>query len=469
MNRAMPGVARATVEAPVSSGRFAGRVVMPGDTDWDLARQPWNLAARSRPSAVALPESADDVRAIVELARARKLRIAPQGTGHGALSLGSLEDTILVNTARMRGVQIDTLARCANVQAGGLWGEVAAAAAEHGLAGLAGSSPTVGVVGYSIGGGLGWLARRFGLAANSILGADVVTADGRLVRADREHNPDLFWAIRGGGGSFGIVTALEFALYPVREVYGGALFWQPERAREILRAWHAWTDGLPDEVTSIARLRRMPSRPEFPGRLRGRSFVIVEAAYIGAEADAIRLLRPLQALGPDIDTVAMRSVTELGPLHLDPLQPMPRIGDGRLLAGLPATAIDALCAAAIPRPGSPVASVEVRHLGGALARRSPAHGALASLAARFAVYAVGMAATPELVPPVERAIDLLLDALGPWDAGCRYPNFAERRVDTSDFYPAETIDSLRRIKAAFDPDDLIRSNHPIKPSRAGGR
>jgi FAD/FMN-containing dehydrogenase len=164
----------------------------------------------------------------------------------------------------MRGVRIDPAARRARVQAGTLWGQVTAAAAEHGLAGLAGSSPTVGVVGYPIGGGLGWLARWYGLAATSILAADVVTADGRLVRADREHKPDLLWAIRGGGGSFGIITALDIALYPVREVYGGALFWRPERAREILRAWRAWTDGLPDEVTSIARLRRMPARPGFP-------------------------------------------------------------------------------------------------------------------------------------------------------------------------------------------------------------
>jgi hypothetical protein len=350
-----------------------------------------------------------------------------------------------------------------------LWGEVAAAAAGHGLAGLAGSSATVGVVGYSIGGGLGWLARRYGLAANSIRAADVVTADGRLLRADREHNPDLFWAIRGGGGSFGIITALEFALYPVREVYGGALFWPPERAGEILRAWRAWTDGLPEEVTSIARLRRMPSRPEIPGQLRGRSFMIIEAACIAAEVDATRQLRPLRALDPEIDTFAVRPMTDLGPLHLDPEQPMPRIGDGGLLADLPAAAIDALCATAMPEPGSPIASVEVRHLGGALARRSPAHGALPSLDARFAAYAVGMAATPELVPRVEGAIDLLLGTLGPWAAGRRYPNFAERGAGASEFYPAQTLGSLRRIKATYDPDELIRSNHPITPEPATHR
>jgi FAD/FMN-containing dehydrogenase len=459
-------IARSTAGARVLRGRTTGRVVLPGDTDWDLAREAWNLAARQRPAAVAFPESVGDIRAIVAFARAHGLRIAPQGTGHGALSLGGLEDTILLNTSRMRGVQIDPLARCARVQAGASWGELAATVAGHGLAGLAGSSPGVGVVGYSAGGGLGWLARRYGLAAGSIRAADVVTAAGRLVRADRDHHPDLLWAIRGGGGSFGIITGLELALYPVREVYGGALFWTPERAGEILRAWSAWTDGLPEQVTSIARLRRMPSRPGIPPHLRGRSFVIVEAACLAAEADAIKLLRPLRVLGPDTDTFAVRPMTDLGPLHLDPCQPMPRIGDGRLLAGLPASAIDALCATGMPGPGSPIASVEVRHLGGALAGRSPAAGALASLDAGFAVYAVGMAATPDLAPPVERAIDRLLGMLGPWDAGRRYPNFADRGADASEFYPAQTLGRLRRIKAAYDPDELIRSNLPVTPEPA---
>ena len=136
--------------------------------------------------------------------------------------------------------------------------------------------------------------------------------------ADREHEPDLFWAIRGGGGELGIVTALEFALYPVQTVYGGAMFWPMARSREILCAWRAWTEGLPEELTSIARVRRMPLRPHVPERLRGRSFAIVEAAYIGAEADATDLLRPLRSLDPEIDTIQTRPMTELGPLHLDP-------------------------------------------------------------------------------------------------------------------------------------------------------
>jgi FAD/FMN-containing dehydrogenase len=157
--------------------------------------------------------------------------VTAQGTGHFANSLDSLADTILVKTVRMRGVAIDLEARTARAEAGVLWEEVSAAAAEHGLAALSGSSPDVGVVGYTLGGGLGWLARRYGLAANSVVAVELVTADGRLVRADRRNEPELFWAVRGGGGSFGVVTAIEFALYPVSEVYAGILFFRSSGRR----------------------------------------------------------------------------------------------------------------------------------------------------------------------------------------------------------------------------------------------
>jgi FAD/FMN-containing dehydrogenase len=255
-----------------------GHVVLPGEEGWDLARRAWNLAADQRPVAVAFAESAADVVAIVDFARVRGLRVATQATGHFAGSLDGLEDTILVKTSRMRGLEVDPETRTARAEAGVLWEEVTLAAAEHGLAGLAGSSPDVGVVGYTLGGGLGWLARRYGLAANSVLAVEVVTADGRLVRADRDTEPDLFWAVRGGGCSFGIVTAIEFALYPVAEVYAGILFFPAERAAEVLNAWSAWVEETPEEITSAGRLMQFPPIPDVPEPLRGRSFVMVEAA-----------------------------------------------------------------------------------------------------------------------------------------------------------------------------------------------
>ncbi len=344
-------------------------VVSETDSGWDLARRAWNLAADQRPPHVAFPETTDDVVKLVTFAGDDGLRVAPQGTGHGAGPLGAIEDAVLMRPSRMRDVAIDPGQRRARVGAGVTWGEVQAAAAAHGLAGLAGSSPEIGVVGYTLGGGLGWLARRYGLACNSVLAIDVVTADGRLLRVDREHEPDLFWALRGGGGSFGIVTALEFALYPVRELYAGALFWPQERAAEILQAWQAWTAGVPDSVTSVGRLLNLPALPEVPEGLRGRSFVLVEAACLATEGEGIELLRPLRERGPEIDTFAMLPPTALGALHMDPVDPVPASIDGWLLADLPSAAIDALVEAAGPGSGSPLLSVELRHLGGALRRR----------------------------------------------------------------------------------------------------
>jgi FAD/FMN-containing dehydrogenase len=226
-------------------------VVLPHDPRWNEARVAWNLAVDQQPAAVALPESAADVMAVVRWARSRGLRVAPQGTGHNAAAMGSLAHTVLVKTERMRGVEIDAERRIARVEAGVLWAEVTGAAAEYGLAALAGSSPDVGVVGYSLGGGISWLARRYGLAANSVTAVELVNADGELVRADEDNESELFWALRGGGGSFGVVTALEFQLYPIAEVYAGVLFFPIERGKEVLHV------GRP--------LPAVPADPGHPG------------------------------------------------------------------------------------------------------------------------------------------------------------------------------------------------------------
>lgn len=195
---------------------------------------------------------------------------------------------------------------------------------------------------------MGWLARRHGLAANSVLAVELVAAEGRLVRADRDHHPELFWALRGGGGSFGVVTALEFALYPVRDLYAGVIFWPAERAAEILHAWREWVETVPDEVTSVGRLMQFRPIPDVPDALRGRSFVLVEAAYLGSESNGAEILRPLRELGPELDTMAMIPAAALSSVHMDPPEPVPGVGDGTMLAELPPQAVDALVAAAGP-------------------------------------------------------------------------------------------------------------------------
>jgi FAD/FMN-containing dehydrogenase len=444
--------------------RLTGDVFVPGDAEWDEARQAWNLAVDQQPAAVALPETAADVAAIVAFARAHGLRVAPQGTGHNAPPLGLMADTILVKTHRMRAVSIDPESRTARVEAGVLWLEVVTAAAEHGLAALAGSSPDVGVVGYSLGGGISWLARKHGLSANSVTAVEIVTADGRIVRADSEHEPELFWAVRGGGGNFGIVTALELKLFPIEEVYAGILFFPIERSAEILEAWGRWIEGVPEEVTSVGRILQLPPIPDIPEPFRGRSFVVVEAIMLLEESEGAELLRPLRELGPEIDTVATIPVSALSFLHMDPEQPVPGAGDGMLLTDFTPETVAAIVEAAGPASGSPLISVEVRHLGGALARTAPHHGAIATIDAPFVMFAVGITPTPEIHAAVETHVRHVQSALAPWDAGKAYLNFTERKADSRIFYREEAYRRLRKAKALYDPSEVFKANHQIPPA-----
>jgi hypothetical protein len=445
-----------------------GAIVAPGDGGWDQARQAWNLAVDQQPAAVALPQSAADVAAVVDFARERGLRVAPQGTGHNAHNLeGALAGSILLRTDRMRSVTVDPAARRARIQAGALWADVTAPAAEHGLAALAGSSPDVGVVGYTLGGGLSWLSRRYGLAANHVTAIELVTAAGEQVRADAESHPDLFWALRGGGGSFGVVTAIEIELFPIETVYAGVMFWPQERAREVLMAWAEWTEWpLPDEIVSVGRILNPPPIPEVPEPLRGKRFVVIEAIYIGEEDEGAELIRPLRALGPAMDTFATIPAIGLSHLHMDPDQPIAGKGDGMLLDSAGAETIDTFVDAATGEAASALLSVELRQLGGAVARPAAEHGATSSIEADYAMFAVGATPVPELEPVVEAQVSGVKEALAPYDHGSMYLNFAERPVDSSKLYQHEyTHRRLQSIKATYDAGDVIQSNHPIAPAR----
>ena len=443
--------------------RLGDRVIGRQDPGWNEARRAWNLAVDQRPAAVAIPESAQDVVAVVEVARERGLRVAPQGSGHSAAPRASLERSVLVDMSGMNAVEIDPYRRRARLQAGAQWQHVTGPAAEHGLAGLSGSAPDVCVTGYALGGGASWMVRRYGLAANSIRAAEVVTADGRRLRADADTEPDLFWAVRGGGGSLGVVTALELQLFPVRELYAGVLFWPQERAAEVLEAWHGWTASVPEEMSSLGRLLNLPPLEQIPEPLRGRSFVLVEAAWLGDEASGCEQLAPLRELGPELDTFATIAPPGLAALHMDPPEPVPGAADGMLLGDFSAAAISAMMDAAGPGTDSPLLSIEVRHLGGAAGRADPEHGALAATDAPYALFAVGMAAVPEMKQAVLGRLDQVQAALAPWDAG-RFLNFTERPGNTGRMFGDEVYRRLRDIKSRYDPDNIIQANHEISPS-----
>ena len=444
--------------------RVRGQVLVREDSDWDLARQAWNLAVDQQPAMVTLPESPEDIVNIVRFARTRDLRVAAQGAGHNASPLGSLADTILLRTSRMGQIEISPASGKARVDAGVSWGEVIPATSKYGLAPLAGTSDDLGVVGYSLGGGIGWLARLHGTAAEHITAVEIVIADGSLVRADADHHADLFWALRGGGGSFGVVTAMEFDLLPVSHAYAGGMYWPAERAYEILAAWTDWTKSAPDDVTSMGRLLNLPQVAGSSKGVRRRQMVGVEAAFLGQEIDYLRLLIPLRDLRPDIDTFASISASLLGTVHMDPTDPIPWASDGRLLKEFPKWAAEALVIAAGPISDPPMLSIEVRHLGGRLAKPSPQDGAFSLADAAYALYAVGRAWNPDTRAAVEVGAQRVVAALSPWSAGRSYLNFTERPGDAVALFPRRTYDRLRLIKTKYDSENMFRSNHPIPPA-----
>jgi hypothetical protein len=442
--------------------RVAGRVATPADTDWDQVRMPWNLSIDQHPTMVVFPEGPDDVAAVVAFAHSAGLRVAPQGTGHNAGSLGDLEGTILVRTDRMDEITIDTDTGIVRVGAGTQWSAVTDALAAHGLAGRAGSSGSVGVAGFTLGGGYSWLARAHGLAVSSVTAVELVTGDGAFHRVDATSEPLLFWAVRGGGANVGIVCALEFTSVPVSEVYGGMLLFPLDRAAEVLSAYELWTRDLDESATTCVRLLRLPPMPELPDMLRGKSFVAVDGAVDSDAEHAELLLAPLRALGPVLDTFAVMPAAALGQIHMDPPAPTPARGDGMILDDLPAEAIQCLLDIAGPGVDSPLLAIDLRHLGGAVGRVDQKGGAVAHLPGRFLLYAVGITPTPDAVADIEQHVTALLDALTPWASRQDYLNFRESTTPDSRFFDRQALERLRVARATHDPDGIIRSNHPVE-------
>jgi FAD/FMN-containing dehydrogenase len=446
------------------SDQLTGTVVLPDDPEWDAAREAYNLTIDQRPVAVAFPAHAADVQAIVRYAAMAGLRVAPQRTGHNAAPLGPLDDTILLKTDALDTVEIYPEFHTARVGSGVKWAHVIPKASELGLAVLHGSTGDVSIAGYGLGGGVGWYGRKHGLFTNSITAIELVTADGRLRRIDHDNEPELFWAVRGGGGNFGIVTAIEFRLFPYAKVYAGILFFPWERSAEVLHAWHEWIETVPDEMTSVGRIMQFPPLEEIPEPLRGNAFVMVETFFVGGEAAGEELLAPLRALGPALDTVAMVPPVELAEMHMDPPEPLPYEGEGYALGPITPSVIDDLVAAAGPDSGSTLISVEIRHTGGAFARSAPTHGVRDTLPGDYLTFSVGLAADEAMAAKNHGDLRRVDAALSPHKVGS-YLNFVEERVDPAIFYGEDAYRRLREIKAAVDPNELIRANHPIPPAR----
>lgn len=448
--------------AQALAAELAGDVVAPGDDGWDRARQAWNLTADQNPAAVAYVTSPEDVAAAVRLAREGGLGVATQGTGHGAAPMAPLDDVVLIKTERMNGVKVDAGAGTVRVEAGVLWLAAMEACDPTGMAALAGTSPDVGVVGYSLGGGLGWLGRKHGFACNRVVALDVVTADGEARRVDAGSEPELFWAMRGGGGSFAIVTALEMALVPAPEIFAGTVVLPADSARDILQRYREWAAGVPDELTSVVRLLHLPPLPQIPEPLRDRDLIAIGACYLGPEDEAVELLAPIRGLAePIMDMYAPMPPSGLVRIAMDPEEPVPGLVHGGLLRELDEKAVDAFVDVAGPGSGSPLLSAELRHLGGALERPAEGAGALSHLDAGFTLGGVGMVMAPEMAEPVGAYLDRLSDAMGEWRTESLYLNFVERPRAFEELFPGDVGRRLSDVKRAWDPDDVIRANHAV--------
>jgi hypothetical protein len=443
-----------------SSLSIRGRVAIPSDSDWDEARQAWNLAADQQPPAVALVESADDVAKVVRFAGENDLSVAPQGTGHGAMPLAALDDVILIKTERMRGVDVE--GDKARVEAGALAEEVGEAAIKTGQCSMPGTSPNVGTIGYTLGGGLSWLGRKYGWACNRVNAIELVTADGEARTVDAGSDPDLFWALRGGGGGYAVVTALHVDLLPVSELYAGALLFPAEVGADGVRSYRDWTATAPEEVGSMLRLLSLPPLPDIPEPIRGKKLLAISAAHIGSQEEGEKAIAPLREIGePVLDTFGQVPAPALSRIAMDPEPPVPGLGHGGVVNELPDEAIDAFYEVSGPDSGSPLLLAELRHIGGALARPADNGGALDKLDGEFVLLGIGMLMDPAMSEPITAQLDKLTEAMKPWSAERGYYNYAERPCNVDALLPPDTCERLAHVKRSWDPDDLILANHSI--------
>lgn len=400
--------------------RLDGSVALPSGPGYELAT-PWNLAVPVAPCAVVVAAHADDVATTVRFAAEQGLRVAVQRTGHGAVAVDG--DVLLVHTGQLNECVVDPGARTARIGAGAIWQDVLDAAAPHGLAPLAGSSATVGVAGFLTGAGIGPLVRTHGLSSDHVRAFEVVTGDGAQLRVTPDEHAELFWGLRGGKATLGIVTAVEIDLLPLSHIYGGALYFDGGDAAAVVHAWLDWCRDLPEHSSTSIALLQLPPLPQIPPPLAGRFTVAVRFASVAAESEAESLVARMRTVAsPLIDAVGPMPYAALSAIHADPVDPMPAHEYSALTHDLSHEAVDALMEVAGPGSGSPQTAVELRLLGGALAREPRHRSAFCHRDAAFSLMVAGV-----LAPPVADAVvahaGAIEQAIAPWATGGTLPNF----------------------------------------------
>jgi FAD/FMN-containing dehydrogenase len=434
------------------TSQIQGDVAWPADPAYEDS-QPWDRAVESRPWAVVFAESAGDIAAAVTFARAHGLRVAVRSTGHGALPIG--DDVLLVHTGRMTDCVVDGPARRARVGAGAQWQQVLDEACPAGLAPLCGSAPGVGVVGLLTGGGLGPFARTYGVSSDSITALDVVTGDGELRHVTPTEHVDLFWGLRGGKATLGIVTAVEFDLPQLSDFYGGSMWFAGADRAAVLAAWRRMASQLPEQGTTSAAIMNLPPLPHVPAPIAGRQTVSIRFAWTGDASDGEMHLAELRRSADRlIDDIHVRPYAEIARIHGDPIDPMPVRSCSALLGDLPPEAVSALVDAVGDR--GPHTIVELRALGGAIARTPRHASAVCHRDAAFSLF-LSAAAQAETATEVAGHAERVLDALAPWTMPALLPNFAASDdPDTiARCYDSATALRLEALADQYDPDHVL--------------
>ncbi|MFV2013413.1 MULTISPECIES: FAD-binding oxidoreductase [unclassified Micromonospora] len=452
-----------------TGGRGTG-IAIAGEPGYDAATQVFNLHAPARPAAAVIAHTVENVRAAIRHARAEGRPVRVHSTGHGAGGARAMGDAVLIRTQVDGGVQVDPERRLARVPGGARWNELVRAAAAYGMAGPHGTSGSVGVVGYALRGGLSVYGRKVGLAVNSVRAVELVTADGELRRVDAEEDPELFWAVRGGGGGLGVVTAVEIALFRARRVNTGATYWPAAQAAEVTDRWLAWTTGAPPEATTSLHVLNLPDVPGLPGPLRGSSVIAVTGTIAHTELEprlawqqAETLMSPLRSAGePLLDTWQLCSPGEVPAAQLAPDQPGPMIGEHMLLGDLGRGGAEAFLEMTGPGSGSPLISAELRHLGGAFAVPPRDGGAFRHLDAAYAYLGT---AVPDGTTDFEKHAAAVRAALAPWDTGRTTPTLVENVNQQQAHLDPEVVDAVDRVRLRVDPDGLFRDDIVAGSSR----
>jgi FAD/FMN-containing dehydrogenase len=443
----------------LQEGGFAGPVYFPGQKGYDEARLPWRRNLDPRPLVVAEATNAHDVQVAVRLTRELGLPLGVQSTGHGAVV--PADGGVLLKTSRMADLRVDEEHRTVTVGPGVIWNSVIDATDPLGLAPLSGALPWVGVAGYTLGGGTGWLSRKFGFAADSLLRATVVTADGELRTASADENPDLFWALRGGSGNFGVVVELELRLFAVEQVYAGLVYFPIDKAGDVLRRYRDWAAEEPDELNTGLVLLRMPDVEQVPPPVRGKLVVSLRACYVGDSADADKLLAPLLEAGGDPLMGGFQNMTYGGVRRLTGPPPPPRasLEHVALFRALDDEVIDTVVSSI---GDSPLSVAEIRHWGGAMARDTGTP--VGHRDVPFSL--VAEADLSDGTPPDEAKsfLDGLAERLRPHATGGTFLNFINDPALTETAFSAENWRRLREVKKVYDPSNFFHCNHNIPPA-----